>query len=66
MYFFDAFDLLQRDQQTVEDFAEAGLDVQDETSMYVAGYITITTLDGDYTATLRKRELLQVKLRDLQ
>lgn len=51
---------------TVEDFAEAGLDVQDETSMFVAGYITITTLDGDYTATLRKRELLQVKLRDLQ
>lgn len=51
---------------TVDDFAQAGLDVQDETSMFVAGYITITTLDGDLTATLRKRELLQVKLRDLQ
>jgi 5'-nucleotidase len=51
---------------TVEDFAEAGLDTQDEASMNAAGYITITTLDGDLTATLRKRELLQVKLRDLQ
>ena len=27
---------------------------------------TITTIDGDLTATLRKRELVQVKLRDLQ
>jgi 5'/3'-nucleotidase SurE len=51
---------------TVEDFAAAGLDIEDETSMNAAGYITITTLDGDLTATLRKRELLQVKLRDLQ
>ena len=51
---------------TVEDFAEAGLDVQDETSMNAAGFITITTIDGDLTATLRKRELLQVKLRNLQ
>jgi 5'-nucleotidase len=51
---------------TVEDFAAAGLDVQDETSMFVAGFITITTLDGDLSATLRKRELLQVKLRELQ
>ena len=34
--------------------------------MNAAGYITITTIDGDLTATLRKRELLQVKLRNLQ
>ena len=51
---------------SVEDFAEAGLDIQDETSMNAAGFITITTIDGDLTATLRKRELLQVKLRNLQ
>lgn len=50
---------------TVQDFADAGLDTNDETSMYVANYITITTLNGDYTATLRKREVMQVKLRDL-
>ena len=50
---------------TVQDFADAGLDTNDETSMYTAGFVTITTLDGDLTATLRKRELLQVKLRDL-
>jgi 5'/3'-nucleotidase SurE len=51
---------------TLEDFAEAGLDLEDETSMFVAGYITVTTLDGDLTAKRRKRELMQVKLRDLQ
>ncbi len=50
---------------TVQDFADAGLDINDETSMYVAGYLTVTTLNGDLTATLRKRELTQVKLRDL-
>jgi 5'-nucleotidase len=61
-----AAELENNPDATVEDFAEAGLDVQDETSMYVAGYVTITTLDGDLTATLRKRELMQVKLRDLQ
>lgn len=51
---------------TVADFAEAGLDVEDEASMHVAGYITITTLDGDLTAKRRQRELLQVQLRGLQ
>ncbi|MBN7798474.1 5'/3'-nucleotidase SurE [Parahaliea mediterranea] len=50
---------------TVEDFANAGLDTNDEASMSVAGYITITTLDGDLTAGLRKRELMALKLREL-
>lgn len=50
---------------SIDDFAAAGLDVKDETSMYVAGYFTITTLDADLTAGLRKRELLQLKLSDL-
>ena len=61
-----AAELENNPDATVEDFAEAGLDVEDETSMFVAGYITITTLDGDLTAKRRKRELMQVKLRGLQ
>lgn len=52
-------------QATVQDFADAGVNIRDEASMSVAGYITITTLDGDFTAGLRKRELLQLRLRDL-
>lgn len=50
---------------SLQDFADAGVDINDESSMSVAGYITITTLDGDFTAGLRKRELLQLKLREL-
>lgn len=50
---------------TLQDFADAGVDISDESSMSVAGYITITTLDGDLTGGLRKRELLQLKLRAL-
>lgn len=61
-----AAELENNPDATVDDFAAAGLDINDETSMNAAGYITITTLDGDMTATLRKRELLQVKLRDLR
>ncbi|GAB3289235.1 5'/3'-nucleotidase SurE [Parahaliea aestuarii] len=49
----------------LEDFAAAGLDITDETSMSAAGYVTITTMDGDFTAGLRKRELMQLKLREL-
>lgn len=49
---------------TLQDFAEAGVDITDEASMSVAGYVTITPLDGDLTAGLRKRELLQLKLRE--
>ncbi|NRB38698.1 MAG: 5'/3'-nucleotidase SurE [Pseudomonadales bacterium] len=37
----------------------------DETKMYLDNYITITPIDGDYTAGLRKQELLKVKLRDV-
>jgi 5'-nucleotidase len=61
-----AAELENNPDATVEDFAEAGLDVNDETSMFVAGYITITTLDGDLTGTRRKREQMQVQLRGLQ
>ncbi|CAH0991198.1 5'/3'-nucleotidase SurE [Sinobacterium norvegicum] len=50
---------------TIADYAAAGLNTNDESQMYVANFVTITTLDGDYTAGLRKRELLQVKLRNL-
>ena len=49
----------------MEDFANAGLDVNDEASMHVADYITVTTIDGDLTAALRQRELTAVKLRNL-
>ena len=61
-----AEELQNNPDATVQDFADAGLDVEDETSMFVAGYITITTLDGDLTAGLRQRELTQVKLRGLE
>lgn len=57
--------LINNPAATPADFAAAGLDINDETSMYVAGYVTITTLDADLTAGLRKRELLQLKLRNL-
>ncbi|WP_157976461.1 5'/3'-nucleotidase SurE [Parahaliea mediterranea] len=60
-----ANELANNPDATIEDFAAAGLDVNDETSMSAAGYVTITTMDGDFTAGLRKRELLQLKLRDL-
>jgi 5'-nucleotidase len=60
-----ASELQANPDATPADFAAAGLDTNDETSMFVAGYITITTLDGDLTATLRKRELMQVTLREL-
>lgn len=60
-----AEELANNPDATVEDFAAAGLDINDETSMSAAGYVTITTMDGDFTANLRKRELLQLKLRDL-
>lgn len=50
---------------SLQDFADAGLDISDESSMSVAGYVTITTLNGDFTAGLRQRELLQLQLRDL-
>lgn len=50
---------------TLQDFAAAGVDIGDESSMSVAGYVTITTMDGDFTAGLRQRELLQLKLREL-
>jgi len=61
-----AAELENNPDATVEDFAAAGLDVEDESSMFVAGYITITTLDGDLTAKRRKRELVQVQLRGLE
>jgi len=60
-----AAELAANPDATVQDFADAGVDINDESSMSVAGYITITTMDGDFTAGLRKRELLQLKLRDL-
>jgi 5'-nucleotidase len=47
---------------TLEDFAAAGLDVEDETSASIAGFVTISTIDGDFTAQRRKRELVQVRL----
>lgn len=52
-------------EATLEEFAAAGLDISDESSMSVAGFITISTIDGDFTAGLRKREFLQLKLRGL-
>lgn len=60
-----AEELSNNPDATIADFEAAGLDTGDETSMFVAGYITITTLDADLTAGLRKRELLQLKLRNL-
>ncbi len=60
-----AEELANNPDATVEDFADAGLDVNDEASMHVADYITVTTIDADLTAALRQRELTAVKLRNL-
>jgi 5'/3'-nucleotidase SurE len=57
--------LINNPEATIDDYAAAGLDVNDEAQMFVANFVTITTIDGDLTAGLRKRELLKVKLRDL-
>ncbi len=52
-------------EASIADFAAAGVDINDESSMYAAGFVTITTIDADVTANLRRRELLQLKLRGL-
>ncbi len=50
---------------TLKDFAAAGLDVTDESSASVAGFITISTIDGDYTASPDKQMLVQKWLGEL-
>jgi len=57
--------LLDQETVSISDLATAGLDTNDETQMYTAGFITISVIDGDFSASLRKQELLKVKLRDV-
>jgi len=57
--------LLDADTISISELATAGLDTKDESQMYSAGFITISVIDGDFTASLRKQELLKVKLREV-
>ncbi len=60
-----AAELEANPEATIADFAAAGVDINDESSMYAVGFITVTVINADPTANLRKRELIQLKLRDL-